>query len=518
MSAASMRRLVAIVAAMALGGALALFVFLVYLSTAPRTPLKKKKNHTQSTLSHSFDDTAGREHLIAILSRLSHSTNAIDNSIDINDVTAASRALSSSERREEQRLRILLESLNRELAQVDADIIRLSRLLDAPRLDLDAVPAATLTSNVSGPLHSIAAATATTISTSSVAVVTMAPTPDEELINLNRQLQIDALVADDARYLRLSREYEARLRDVSHSSAPARTVHVPVALEFDSSGVQRSARPPFIFAITSGRTGTKFFQQLLSTARRVQCFHELHPLMSHDYLRLPYWETYHERMSVKAAAIAGRISDVSWPVGTAYCDTSNYFIKSWWDVAIDRFAADYPFIVIVIRRRMADVLKSMVDLNWFGGIGRPCGKFLYTANSNISFVQSLAADEEMDHIDKALSHLFDVEAKAQFFKRRFGKHPNIRIHEVCLEQVTSSVDAAKRFLASLGLEPTPATDLVLSSSETNSRADKKQGAANNNITYVQHRIDEFVARYREQGVWLPTAPHIDAEFCSKPLP
>jgi hypothetical protein len=417
----------------------------------------------------------------------------------------------SQSRRDEQRLRILLESLNRELAQVDADTVKLSHLLDAPpRLaDMDVVSS-------SRNVTTTTSTTTTTISTTSF--VPISTIDDDGLMNASRQLQLDALASDDARYLRLIHEYEARLRDVSHSSAPARTNHVPVALEFDSAGVQRSSRPPFIFAISSGRTGTKFFQQLLSTARRVQCFHELHPLMSHDYLRLPYWETYHERLSVKAGAIAGRISELSWPAGTAYCDTSNYFIKSWWDVAVDRFAADYPLVVIVIRRRMADVLKSMVDLNWFGGVGRTCGKFLYTANSNISFVQSLAADEEMDHYDKALSHLFDVEAKAQFFKRRFGKHPNIRVHEVCLEQVTASTDAARRFLVSLGLEPTPATDHVLASGETNARADKKQGAAASNASYAQQRIDAFVARYREQGVWLPSAPHVDAEFCSKPLP
>jgi hypothetical protein len=53
----------------------------------------------------------------------------------------------------------------------------------------------------------------------------------------------------------------------------------------------------------------RFSSSCSATARHVQCFHELHPLMSHDYLRLPYWETYHERMSVKAGAIAARISD-----------------------------------------------------------------------------------------------------------------------------------------------------------------------------------------------------------------
>jgi hypothetical protein len=495
----SLRRCLGALVAATLGGAVALLLFAVYLTTAPS---KQRSGPTLSGLSHFVVAVAaGREQAIAIFSQFSQ-RNRIG---DVDDVTRISpAAVSASARREEQRLRILLESLNRELAQIDADAIKLTRLLDAPRLDVDATTT-TATSRSAVTTIPIFTATAT------------ASAADDVFVNASRQLQLDALASDDARYLRLIHEYEARLRDVSHSSAaPVRTTHVPLALEFDSAGVLRSSRPPFIFAISSGRTGTKFFQQLFSTARRVQCFHELHPLMSHDYLRLPYWETYHERMSVKAGAIAGRIGELSWPSGTAYCDTSNYFIKSWWDVAVDRFAADHPLIVVVIRRRMADVLKSMVDLNWFGGIGRACGKFLYTTNSNISFVQSLAADEEMDHYDKALSHLFDVEAKAQFFKRRFGKHPNIRIHEVCLEQVTASVDAAKSFLVSLGLEPTPATEHVLSSGETNARADKKQGATSN-VTYAQQRIDEFVARYREQGVWLPTAPHVDAEFCSKPM-
>ena len=48
---------------------------------------------------------------------------------------------------------------------------------------------------------------------------------------------------------------------------------------------------------------------------------------------------------------------------------------------------DRPFKILVIRRHMAAIVKSMVDLNWFGGIGRECGKFLYSVNSNISIIQ-----------------------------------------------------------------------------------------------------------------------------------
>lgn len=106
--------------------------------------------------------------------------------------------------------------------------------------------------------------------------------------------------------------------------------------------------------------------------------------------------------------------------------------------------------------------------------------------------------------------------KAQFFKRRFGNHPNIRIHEVCLEQVLRSVDAARRFLVSIGLEPTPASDFVLMSNDTNSRVEKKHGELAN-VTYTQQRIDAFVARYRERNMWLPVAPHADAAYCAKPL-
>jgi hypothetical protein len=95
----------------------------------------------------------------------------------------------------------------------------------------------------------------------------------------------------------------------------------------------------------------------------------------------------------------------------------------------------------------------------------------------------------MDHYDKALSHLFDVEAKAQFFKRRFGKHPNIRIHEVCLEQVTSSVDAARRFLVSIGLEPTPASDFVLTSEQTTTLVSTRR-------TVRDHQCDLHTAAYR----------------------
>jgi hypothetical protein len=359
----------------------------------------------------------------------------------------------------------------------------------------------------------------TSASPSTVAVVSPAGTADPKQEEMFAEA-LESVRADDVRYRLLISGYEEQLRLLrANSGAGAAAAAVPsmgaVSLEYDSRLVRPSTQPPMIFAISSGRTGTKFFSQLFSSAKNVLCFHELHPLMSHEYLRMPLWETYHERMSVKAAAIAGRIADPNWPPHTSFCDTSNYFIKSWWDVAIDRFASEYPIIVVIVRRHMAQVLKSMVELGWFGGKGKQCGKFLYTANSNNSFVQPLWADEEMDHYDKALTHLFDVEAKAQFFRRRFARHPNVRIHEICLEQVTRSVDAAKQFLRTLGLQPTAQTEAVLTSGETNSRADKKPMTSN--ITYAQERIDRFVAMYKSRGLWLPQAAQLDESFCAQPL-
>ena len=58
-------------------------------------------------------------------------------------------------------------------------------------------------------------------------------------------------------------------------------------------------------------------------------------------------------------------------------------------IALNVDVVDRPMIVIIVRRHMATVLKSMVDLNWFGGLGRECGAFLYSTNSNISFIRPL---------------------------------------------------------------------------------------------------------------------------------
>jgi len=451
-----------------LGGLLAVMSFAVYQSSTD----------------------AGRRSMLVFLSRFKYGD---DRAVPPAPAVPTTAPASEARRSEQQRLRHRLESLNREMAAVDADTRRLTTLLDASHLSLGWDDNATTT-------------------TTAALRATANPTPPDPAQQELFAQTLAAVQADDVRYRALISQYESQLRGGRASGAVG-----AVALEYDSSHVQQpSTRAPLIFAITSGRTGTKFFSQLFSSAKNVLCFHELHPLMSHDYLRAPLWETYHERMSVKAAAIAGRIGDRNWPPQTSFCDTSNYFIKSWWDVAIDRFAADYPIIVVIVRRHLAQVLKSMVDLGWFGGKGKVVGKFLYTANSNNSFVQPLLADEEMDHYDKALTHLFDVEAKAQFFKRRFARHPNIRIHEICLEQVSHSVDAAKRFLRSLGLEPTSRTEAAVTSGETNARVDKKP--VTSNITYAQERIDRFVAMYKHRGLWLPSAPQIQESFCASSAP
>lgn len=192
----------------------------------------------------------------------------------------------------------------------------------------------------------------------------------------------------------------------------------------------------------------------------------------------------------------------------------------------------------MLRRHVAAVVKSMVDLNWFGGVGRECGAFLYSVNSNISIVRPLARDVDMDHFDKAIGHVFDVEARAQLFRRRYADHPNVRIVDVCLEQV---LDDPARFLRLLGLRtrvvvvdrrlrpltrararqsrasarrpcsPTPKPTSASTRSATISRpvranAARRGGAQRRDaVEYAQQRIDAFRRQYAAANAWLPGA-------------
>ena len=63
----------------------------------------------------------------------------------------------------------------------------------------------------------------------------------------------------------------------------------------------------------------------------------------------------------------------------------------------------------------------------------------------------LAPDVELDRFDKAIGHVFDVEAKAQMLIERYAAHRNVEFYHVCLEQLLTSPTAPTDLLSFIGL-------------------------------------------------------------------
>jgi hypothetical protein len=257
-------------------------------------------------------------------------------------------------------------------------------------------------------------------------------------------------------------------------------------------------RPTLIFVASSGRTGTRALSVLLSAALATTnttdtarggaagaCLHEGHPLLAHTALRLPLILSYGSRAAMKLPPIAASLARCTGEP-CFYCETSNYFVKSWLDVALDTWAAtsEAPADVriLILRRPLRHVLRSMVDLHWFGGLGTITGPFLYSVHSPLALLSPpprSTSDRDLDLPSKAISMLFDVVARQEALRaevREGGRWPGARLHSLDWAAVEAGGATRERALddlaAFLGIQIDEAARRTLDA-RSNSRSNLK---------------------------------------------
>lgn len=224
--------------------------------------------------------------------------------------------------------------------------------------------------------------------------------------------------------------------------------------------------PPcrLIFSINPGRSGSGYLAQLLSLDKWVDVGHERQPTMFGGVLRRAKHEGLDSTYSLRRALKLSRMRHVAkhqrihdsaegdptspggWKI---YAETSHAFIKTFWDVVMDEFLEDEDtgqqcrIDVVVLRRPLYEVACSLYRRNWT----RIHGDWLIEPGSALGSLPELQIEgvpnRQVQEMGAVLWYIYDTEVKAQQFWERYGLHPNVKIHEVRLEdlQTPRGVDA-----------------------------------------------------------------------------
>ena len=250
-----------------------------------------------------------------------------------------------------------------------------------------------------------------------------------------------------------------------------------------------------IFCINSGRSGSKYLAQLLGTAKNVKAFHEAEPKMCGEFIEMinthPL-EATRDTRRVKAEAIAkivGRSKEV-------YAETNHTFIKTFYDVVLERFA---KIDIIILRREFARVLKSFVELGYFSDRNPNWQKWMSSPNAVTAALPALAPDSEMDQFDRCIAYLIDIEARGERFKKDFA---NVPTHDVRLEDL-NKIDNVIALFDSLGLRSTSATKKLVGQI-VNEKQRRKSSVTNpTTLEECERRLAEYIAKARARGLKLP---------------
>lgn len=257
-----------------------------------------------------------------------------------------------------------------------------------------------------------------------------------------------------------------------------------------------------IFCINSGRCGSKFLSKLLGTAEHVTSFHEAEPKMIGEYLQWINERTYEETVDqrrIKANEIQNILNDS--PPQAIYCETNHMFIKTFFDVVVDAFGDRME--VILLRRNLAAVLKSFMELGYFSDKNQVWPNWMSSPNAVTAAIPCIGEEESLDQCDRCIAYLIDIEARALRFCRDYS---HINVHPIRLETL-NTLDNSKLVLQKLGLTATNETETLYSESsnfQINHKRKRKQDLGlSTTIEYCHERIQAYLEKAALQGIELP---------------
>ena len=252
-----------------------------------------------------------------------------------------------------------------------------------------------------------------------------------------------------------------------------------------------------IFCINSGRVGSNYLAELLGTAREVISFHEAEPNMTGKYLhnlhQCSYAETRGERR-IKSDAIKQMLK--SFSPAQIYCETNHMFIKTFYDVIMEDFE---NVEVIILRRQLALVLKSFIELNYFSTKNEIWPDWMSSPNAQTAAIRCISQDEKLDQYDLCIAYLIDIEARSERFRREY---PWIKTHDVRLEALNDYTHVVRLF-NDLLITPTKETKKI-TGKIVNVRVQRKREFNNKtHLDYCHERIDLYLTKAKSMDIQLP---------------
>ena len=176
--------------------------------------------------------------------------------------------------------------------------------------------------------------------------------------------------------------------------------------------------------------------------------------MNREYLeminRLPYEATRTER-AVKCQAIADVLRQME--PGQVYAETTHMFIKTFYDVVLEEF---HNVEVILLRRNLALVLKSFVEMGYFSDRNAYWDKWMSSPAAATAALRPRREISTLDQYDRCIAYLLDIEARGDRFKREY---PQVRVHEVQLESL-DRYSAIEKLFAALRISATSKAEEV----------------------------------------------------------
>ena len=252
-----------------------------------------------------------------------------------------------------------------------------------------------------------------------------------------------------------------------------------------------------VFVISTGRAGSEYLARLFNTAANVYAIHEPRPRMNGRYLEMamnaPLADSYYKRR-IKILGINRALSRMD--KDSIYVETSHMFIKSFHDVVLDYYD---NVEVIILRRPLYKILKSFVELGFFAESNPTSRRWFHLPGSRNSKAELFKPLAEMDQFEKCIAYLLDIEAFAQEFTI---KYPNVKTHEVQLEDV-GSVEGARRFFEGLRAEWTDESEKLCSDVVNKKVAYKSALDKLVSEEVCRERLHQYIEQARIAGKWIP---------------
>lgn len=270
----------------------------------------------------------------------------------------------------------------------------------------------------------------------------------------------------------------------------------------------------YFFCINSGRSGSQFLATVFGTDPRVAAFHEAPPEMRGLMLRLaerePYEASYAARR-FKADAVRALLAQR--PGCDVYAETNHMFIKTFFDVVMNEFAAPAAgerVGVVVLRRQLSLVVKSFAELGIFTPRNTVWPEWMSSPYARTRAIEPAAPEGTLDALETTVAYLVDIEARAQRFRQIY---PRADVFETRIEAYADPAEMSRLF-AWAGLTVNDATR-ALCQQRVNERKARK---AHFGLTVDPEACEQAVARYLQRcadaGIAVPPSlavkPHAAA--------